>query len=113
MARDGRFDCGRARQPAYTHRPDHARFVRTRGYPVDVFAAIVCGVIAWHAYRLLREEITWGDTIFGNTPLWIMHVIVPLAFALISYQFAVRVAGLVRGLIVGGDEAGEDEETAR
>lgn len=71
---------------------------------VDVFAAIVCGVIAWHAYRLLREEITWGDTVFGNTPLWIMHVIVPLAFTLISYQFAVRVAGLVRGLIVGDDE---------
>ena len=75
---------------------------------VDVFPAIVCAVIAWHAYRLVREEISWGDTIFGDTPLWIMHAIVPLAFALISYQFVVRVAKLIRGLIVG-----ETEEAAQ
>ena len=54
---------------------------------VDVFAAGVCGVIAWHAYRLVREEISWGDTIFDNTPLWIMHAIVPLAFALIGLRY--------------------------
>ncbi len=74
---------------------------------VDVFAAIVCGVIGWYAYLLIREEISWGDTIFNNTPLWIMHAIVPLAFALISYQFVVRVAKLVHSLF-----AGESEETA-
>ena len=62
------------------------------------------GVIAWHAYRLIREEISWGDTIFDNTPLWIMHAIVPLAFALISYQFVVRVAKLIRRLVVGDHE---------
>lgn len=71
---------------------------------VDVFAAIVCGVIGWHSYRLVREEISWGDTIFENTPLWIMHAIVPLAFALISYQFVVRVARLVRSLFVSDPE---------
>ncbi|MDJ0793891.1 MAG: TRAP transporter small permease [Woeseiaceae bacterium] len=74
---------------------------------VDVFAAIVCGVIGWYAYLLIREEISWGDTIFNNTPLWIMHAIVPLAFALISYQFVVRVAKLVHSLF-----AGESGETA-
>ena len=71
---------------------------------VDVFAAVVCGVIGWHAFRLVREEISWGDTIFDNTPLWIMHAIVPLAFALISYQFVVRVAKLVRSLFVSDPE---------
>ncbi|MDJ0709848.1 MAG: TRAP transporter small permease [Woeseiaceae bacterium] len=71
---------------------------------VDVFAALVCGVIGWHAFRLVREEISWGDTIFENTPLWIMHAIVPLAFALISYQFVVRVAKLVRSLFTGDAE---------
>ncbi len=68
---------------------------------VDLFAAAVCGVIGWHAYRLIREEISWGDTIFGDTPLWIMHAIVPLAFALISYQFLVRVAKLIHELVRG------------
>ena len=74
---------------------------------VDVFAAVVCGVIGWYAYLLIREEISWGDTIFDNTPLWIMHAIVPLAFVLISYQFVVRVAKLVHSLF-----AGTTEETA-
>ena len=61
---------------------------------VDTFAAIVCAVIGWHAYRLIREEISWGDTIFTDVPLWIMHVIVPFAFVLISYRFVVRVGKL-------------------
>ena len=66
---------------------------------VDVFAAIVCAVIGWQAYRLIREEMSWGDTIFTDIPLWTMHTIVPLAFLLISYQFVVRVAGLVLELV--------------
>jgi TRAP-type C4-dicarboxylate transport system permease small subunit len=62
---------------------------------VDLFAAAVCAMIAWQAWRLVREEISWGDTVLGNVPLWIVHVIVPLAFVLISYQFLVRVLKLL------------------
>lgn len=62
---------------------------------VDLFAAGVCGVIAWHSYRLIREEAGWGDTIFNDLPLWAFHVIVPIAFVLISYQFLLRSAKLV------------------
>lgn len=65
---------------------------------VDTFAAGVCAVIGWHAYRLIREEISWGDTIFTDVPLWIMHAIVPVAFALLSYRFVVRVVRLVLDL---------------
>jgi TRAP-type C4-dicarboxylate transport system permease small subunit len=65
---------------------------------VDVFAAGVCGVIGWHAFRLIREEISWGDTIFTDVPLWIMHAIVPVAFALLSYRFFVRVIRLILDL---------------
>ena len=65
---------------------------------VDTFAAGVCAVIGWHAYRLIREEISWGDTIFTDVPLWIMHAIVPVAFVLLSYRFVVRVIRLVLDL---------------
>lgn len=65
---------------------------------VDIFAAGVCGVIAWHSYRLVREQAGWGDTVFDGLPLWLFHVIVPLAFVLISYRFLVRSAGLVYGI---------------
>ena len=65
---------------------------------VDLFAAGVCAMIAWQAYRLVQEQITWGDTVLGNVPLWLVHAIVPLAFVLVSYRFLVRVLKLVNEL---------------
>ena len=58
---------------------------------VDVFAAVVCGVVAWQAWRYLQLEIEFEDTVLINVPAWIAHVVVPGAFALMSYRFAVSV----------------------
>jgi TRAP-type C4-dicarboxylate transport system permease small subunit len=54
---------------------------------VDVFAAAVCGIIAVHAWRYLQIEIEYDDTVLVSTPAWIAHLIVPAAFALMSYRF--------------------------
>jgi len=56
---------------------------------VDVFAAVVCGIIAVQAWRYLQIEIEYEDTVLVNTPAWIAHAIMPAAFALISYRFLV------------------------
>ena len=58
---------------------------------VDVFAAIVCGIVAWQAWRYLQLEIEFEDTVLINVPAWIAHLVVPGAFALMSYRFAVSV----------------------
>ena len=64
---------------------------------VDTFAAAVCAVIAWQSWRYLRLEIEFEDTVLIDTPAWIMHVVVPVAFALVSYRFSINVIGnLVR-----------------
>ena len=65
---------------------------------VDVFAAAVCAMIAWQAYRLVREEAGWGDMVLTDVPLWFVHAIVPFAFVLISYKFLVRVVRLLHGI---------------
>ena len=65
---------------------------------VDVFAALVCAVIAWQAWRYLQLEIEFEDTVLIDVPAWIAHSIVPAAFALISYRFAVSVAAQIAGL---------------
>ena len=54
---------------------------------VDLFAAAVCGIIAFQAWRYLQIEIEYEDTVLVNTPAWIAHAIMPVAFALISYRF--------------------------
>jgi len=67
--------------------PDAA--VKLTRIVVDVFAAGVALVIAWHAWRYLGLEIEFEDTVLVDTPAWIAHSIVPLAFALIAYRFVV------------------------
>lgn len=56
---------------------------------VDMFAAIVCAVIAWQSYRYLQIEIEYQDVVLIDAPAWIAHSIVPTAFALTGYRFTV------------------------
>lgn len=73
---------------------------------VDTFAAAVCAVVAWHAWRYLQLEIEFEETVLNDVPAWRAHVIVPVAFALLSYRFLVGVAK--EGFkLYRGDEGGE------
>ena len=75
---------------------------------VDVFAAVVCGVIAVQAWRYLQVEIEYEDTVLVDTPAWMAHVIMPTAFALISYRFIVS-ALQKSGDILSGDSLAVDK----
>ena len=83
--------------------------VRVIRIVVDTFAAIVCGVIAWHAYRYLQLEIEFEDTVLVDTPAWVAHVIVPLAFLLLAYRFAVLVVTEIYRAAIGLPATGPAE----
>lgn len=68
---------------------------------VDLFAAAVCVVIAWQAWRYLQIEIEWQETVLGDVPAWIAHAVVPAAFLLIGYRFLVAMAGDIYRLYRG------------
>jgi TRAP-type C4-dicarboxylate transport system permease small subunit len=70
---------------------------------VDTFAAAVCGVLAWHAWRYLQIEIEFSETVLQGVPAWMAHVVVPVAFALLSYRFLVAVARQGINLYVGDE----------
>ena len=74
---------------------------------VDLFAAAVSGVIAWHTWRYLQLEIEFEEQVLIDTPAWIAHLIIPLAFGLISYRFVVGAGREVIELSLGnkGEEA--------
>lgn len=72
---------------------------------VDLFAAGVCAMIGWQAWRLIREEMSWGDTALVDIPIWTLHIIVPVAFALISYRFLVGVAKQIYSISAGDSKA--------
>ena len=63
--------------------------IRVSRVVVDTFAAVVCAVIAWQSYRYLQIEIEYQDEVLIDTPAWIAHVIIPVAFTLTAYRFVV------------------------
>jgi len=69
---------------------------------VDLFAASVCAMIAWQAWRYLQIEIEWQETVLGDVPAWIVHAVVPAAFLLISYRFLVAMARDAYTMFHGG-----------
>ncbi len=71
---------------------------------VDVFAAIVCGVIAWQSWRYLQIEIEFEDVVLVSTPAWVAHIVLPVAFALISYRFVILAAKKITSMVSGLDE---------
>ncbi len=83
-----------------------ARLVSATRVLVDSFAAVVCAVIAWQAYRYLQLEIEFEDVVLIDTPAWIAHAIVPLAFALTGYRFVILVFRHVGDMIVGDRRTG-------
>jgi len=68
-----------------------ARAVRLVRLVVDTFAAGVCALVAWHAWRYVKLEMEWQETVLIDIPAWMVHVIVPVAFGLLSYRFLVGV----------------------
>ena len=75
---------------------------------VDVFAAIVCGVIAFQAWRYLQIEIEYDDRVLVDTPAWVAHLIMPAAFALMAYRFLIGALKQIGGLLFTNAAAVEE-----
>jgi TRAP-type C4-dicarboxylate transport system permease small subunit len=73
---------------------------------VDLFAAVVCFILAWQAWRFLQLEIEFEDTVLIDTPAWMLHVVVPVAFLLVGYRFVVGVVARVMNIELPGRTEG-------
>ena len=51
------------------------------------FAAAICGILAYESWRFVMLSYEFEDTVLVDTPAWLAHGIVPVAFALMSYRF--------------------------
>lgn len=65
------------------------RYARVPKLVVDGFAAAICAILAWHSYRYLQLTIEFEDTVLVDVPAWVAYGILPFAFAVMSYRFAV------------------------
>jgi TRAP-type C4-dicarboxylate transport system permease small subunit len=72
--------------------------IRATRVIVDLFAAGVCVIIAWQVYRYIQLEIEFEDTLLVDTPAWLIHSVVPVAFLLTAYRFVVSAIKKAVGL---------------
>tara|TARA_R110002096_G_scaffold5809_3_gene26809 strand:+ start:685 stop:1206 length:522 start_codon:yes stop_codon:yes gene_type:complete len=77
---------------------------------VDLFAAAVCALIAVQAWRYLQIEIEYEDTVLVDTPAWIAHSIMPVAFALIAYRFVVAALQQVGEMLFSKEDSEEEND---
>jgi len=54
---------------------------------VGLFTAIVSGLIAWHGARWVLMDYQDDIKAFSGLPSWVLEIIIPLAFGLISIRY--------------------------
>ncbi|MCK4621067.1 MAG: TRAP transporter small permease [Desulfuromonadales bacterium] len=76
------------------------RFKAASQLVTGLFTAAVCSLCAWHAGRFVLMEREFGSTVLDNAPAWVFEAVIPVAFGLIAYRYAVdsgrRLLGLFR-----------------
>lgn len=50
------------------------------------FAAVISGLLAWHALRMVMDEYAIGTTAFASVPAWVTQAILPFALAVIALR---------------------------
>lgn len=56
----------------------------------SLFAAIVCGLLAWAAGRYVGFQREMDITLLLGAPVWKYYMVIPAAFWLMAFRFAVR-----------------------
>ena len=53
----------------------------------DLFTAVVAGVVAWSAGRLVLDDRAAGSMVMNGVPLWACELILPVAFGVIALRY--------------------------
>ncbi|MEO0576101.1 MAG: TRAP transporter small permease [Pseudomonadota bacterium] len=62
-----------------------------------IFTAAVCGLVAYHAWRFVASSREFEDTLLGGQPAWWFQIVMPVAFALMSWRYVcLSVSELIR-----------------
>jgi TRAP-type C4-dicarboxylate transport system permease small subunit len=62
------------------------------------FTAVVCGLLCWQSVRFVLDSHAFGDVVLGGFPAWLVQIVLPVGFGIMSYRYAVRtLAVLVDG----------------
>ncbi|MFK8031376.1 MAG: TRAP transporter small permease [Gammaproteobacteria bacterium] len=63
------------------------RILRWTNFLVDVFTAVICGVLAYYSFQFVVETREYEDLAFGTQPLWWFQSILPVGFGLMAWRY--------------------------
>jgi TRAP-type C4-dicarboxylate transport system permease small subunit len=67
------------------------------GVAANWFGATVSAVLAWVSWAFVSDSREFGDTLLGDVPAWWLQAIMPVAFALMAWQFLALSIKRLRG----------------
>lgn len=53
----------------------------------DLFAGLVCAIVAYYAGRFVLDEMAYATVAFAGIPVWMLEIIIPLAFGVIALRY--------------------------
>ena len=66
------------------------RWALGAGRVTALFAAVVCGLLAWAAGRYVGFQREMDDTVLLGWPIWKYYLVMPVAFWLMTVRFGIR-----------------------
>jgi TRAP-type C4-dicarboxylate transport system permease small subunit len=72
----------------------------------SLFAAVVCGLLAWAAGRYVGFQRELDPSVLLGWPVWKYQLVIPAAFWLMALRFAVRIAVPAAWLVVPKADVG-------
>jgi TRAP-type C4-dicarboxylate transport system permease small subunit len=74
-------------------------------FVVDSFSAVVTGTLAWYAAEFVIDSKQYGDQLLNDLPAWLFQLILPIAFAVISYRYGIWSLRHLRNIFQGADQS--------
>jgi len=74
-----------------------ARLAAFSKFLVHTFTAAVCGTVTMVSIQFVRTSQEYGDVLLGEVPAWMLQLVLPAGFALLTWRYALfSVRGLLR-----------------
>ncbi len=80
------------------------RYSRFPRIVVDLFAAGMCGFLAWQSWRYVQLSIEFEETVLVDIPASLAHGIAPVAFSLMCYRFFLLAAKALFGVFTSDND---------
>ncbi len=65
------------------------KFARMTNCIVELFTAVICGVVAWHGVKFVQMEYESGGIAFAKVPAWLCEAIIPFAFVVLAARYLI------------------------